>query len=191
MKLPPLNRPRAAGAAAVVGDRIVVVGGQADGRLVDTTEVFDGERWSDGADIPTPREHLAAASDGRFVYAVGGRALSPDKNTAALERYDPEADRSATDGPGSDMPTARGGLAAAIVAGNLFAVGGETPDAVLGDGRVLQHREQAGRNAPSMRTPRHGTTMDAIGRTIYSLGGAPKPGHATASATAEVLRLTR
>ena len=73
----------------MVGDRIVVVGGQADGRLVKTTEVFDGKRWSDGADIPTPREHLAAASDGQFVYVVGGRALSPDKNTAALERYDP------------------------------------------------------------------------------------------------------
>ena len=45
------------------------------------------------ASIPTPREHLAAASDGRFVYVVGGRALSPDKNTAAVERYDPERDR--------------------------------------------------------------------------------------------------
>ena len=33
--------------------------------------------------------------------------------------------------------------------------------------------------------------MAAIGRTLYSLGGAPQPGHATASATSEVLRLTR
>ena len=93
VRLPSLNRPRAAGAAAVVGDRIVVVGGQADGRLVDSTEVFDGKRWRIGADIPTPREHLAAASDGEFVYAVGGRALSPDKNSAALERYDPATDK--------------------------------------------------------------------------------------------------
>ena len=52
--LPPLNRPRAAGAAAVVGDRIVVVGGQADGRLVDTTEVFDGKRWSERREDPDP-----------------------------------------------------------------------------------------------------------------------------------------
>ena len=101
-----LNRPRVAGAAAVVGDRIVVVGGQADGRLIDTTEVFDGKRWSDGADIPTPREHVAAASDGRFVYVVGGRAMSPDKNSAALERYDPADDRWQRL---PDMPTGRGG----------------------------------------------------------------------------------
>jgi N-acetylneuraminic acid mutarotase/predicted Ser/Thr protein kinase len=188
VKLPPLNRPRVAGAAAVVGDRIVVVGGQADGRLVKTTEVFDGKKWSDGADIPTPREHLAAASDGKFVYVVGGRALSPDKNTAALERYDPEADRWQRL---PDMPTKRGGLAAAIVAGHLFAVGGETPTRVLGAVQSYGIASKAWSSAPSMRTPRHGTTMVAIGRTLYSLGGAQKPGHATASATAEVLRLTR
>ena len=79
-ELPSLNHPRAAAAAAVVGDKIVVVGGQADGKLVAETEVFDGEGWKDVAEIPTPREHLGAASDGRYVYAVGGRELSADKN---------------------------------------------------------------------------------------------------------------
>jgi hypothetical protein len=188
VSLPSLNRPRAAGAAAVVGDRIVVVGGQADGRLVETTEAFDGKRWSDGADIPTPREHLAAASDGHFVYAVGGRALSPDKNSGALERYDPADDRWERL---PDMPTARGGLAAAIAAGHLFAVGGETPTRVLGGVESYGVADEAWTTGPSMRTPRHGSTMAAIGRTLYSLGGAPRPGHASATATSEVLRLTR
>ena len=41
-----------------------------------------------------------------------------------------------------------------------------------------------------MRTPRHGLAVAAIGRSLYALGGAPRPGHASASATAEVLRLT-
>ena len=74
--LPRLNHPRAAAAAAVVGDKIVVTGGQADGKLVPQTEVFDGDGWKDVADIPTRREHLGAASDGRYLYAVGGRELS-------------------------------------------------------------------------------------------------------------------
>ncbi len=87
--LPKLNHARAAAGAAVVGDKIVVVGGQADGKLVPQTEVFDGERWTDVAELPTPREHLGAASDGRYLYAVGGRALSADQNTGTLERYDP------------------------------------------------------------------------------------------------------
>ncbi|MDX6642624.1 MAG: hypothetical protein QOD76_586, partial [Solirubrobacteraceae bacterium] len=105
--LPKLNHPRAAGAAAVVGDKLVVVGGQASGKLVKTSEVFDGKSWKDAAGIPTPRDHLAASSDGRYLYAVGGRMLSADKNLASLERYDPSANswkklRS--------MPTPRGGL---------------------------------------------------------------------------------
>src|SRR4029079_9228181 len=90
--LPPLRHARGAAAAAVVGDRIVVVGGQADGKLVPETEVFDGRRWTDAAELPTPREHLGAASDGRYVYAVGGRRLSAADNVGAAEGYDPARD---------------------------------------------------------------------------------------------------
>ena len=186
-ELPSLRRPRAAGAAAVVGDRIVVVGGQADGGLIDTTEVFDGKQWSTGAKIPTPREHLAAVSDGDYLYAVGGRALSPDKNSAALERYDPATDRWQRL---ADMPNARGGLGAAIAGGPIFAVGGETSTRALGTVESYSIARDAWSSAPSMRTPRHGLAVAAIGRSLYSLGGAPRPGHASASATAEVLRLT-
>ena len=89
-ELPSLNHARAAAAAAVVDDKIVVVGGEADGKLVPRREMYDGERWTDVDEIPTPREHLGAASDGRYLYAVGGRKLSSDKNVAALERYDPQ-----------------------------------------------------------------------------------------------------
>jgi non-specific serine/threonine protein kinase len=187
-RLPSLNRPRAAGAAVVAGDRIVVLGGQERGRLVDTTEVFDGKRWSVGAKIPTPREHLAAASDGDLVYAVGGRALSPDKNSAALERYDPAADRWQRL---PDMPTARGGLGAAIAAGHLLAVGGESPTDALGKVESYSLADKTWSRASSMRTPRHGIAVAAIGRSLYALGGAPRPGHASASATAELLSLKR
>jgi non-specific serine/threonine protein kinase len=182
--LPSLNKPRAAGAAAVVGDRIVVVGGQADGRLLDTTEVFDGKRWRIAASIPTPREHLAAASDGRFLYAVGGRALSPDKNSPTLERYDPAGDRWQRL---PDMPTARGGLGAAIADGNLFAVGGESSTDSLGEVESYSLAGKKWSSVASMRTPRHGLAVAAIDRSLYALGGAPRPGHASASTTAEVL----
>ena len=188
VNLPSLHWPRAAGAAAVVGDRIVVVGGQAAGRLVEATEIFDGKRWRIGANIPTPREHLAAASDGKFVYAVGGRALSPDKNSAALERYDPSTNKWQRL---PDMPTARGGLGAAIAEGHLFAVGGETPTDVMGEVESYNLAKKTWSNAPSMRTPRHGIRVASIERSLYAIGGARKPGHASATPTTEVLRLTR
>ena len=60
-ELPPLMQPRAAAAAAVVDDRIIVTGGvDADGALLNTTEIFDGSSWKPGAPIPTPRQMLAA-----------------------------------------------------------------------------------------------------------------------------------
>ena len=105
-----------------MGDKIVVVGGQADGKLVRQTEVFDGKRWTDVAELPTPREHLAAASDGRYLYAVGGRDLSAAKNLPTLERYDP-ADDSWT--KLDDMPDAVGSVGAAYVDGLVVTVGGE------------------------------------------------------------------
>ena len=188
IELPSLNRPRAAGAAAVVGDRIVVAGGQANGRLVDTSEVFDGERWRVAANIPTPREHLAAVSDGEFVYAVGGRDLSPDENSPALERYDPAVDQWQQL---PDMPTPRGGLGAGVISGHLFAVGGERSTGVYG---TVESYDLAGgkwARAPTMRTPRHGIAVGSINRALYAFGGGTRPGHASSTATAEVLRLRR
>src|SRR6185295_3635661 len=120
------------------------------------------------------------------LYAVGGRNLGPDKNSAALERYDPAAN-SWQKLP--DMPTARGGLGAAIVAGHLFALGGETPTRALGAVESYDIARKDWSKAPSMRTPRHGIGVAAIGRSLYALGGAPHPGHASATATAEVTKL--
>ena len=119
------------------------------------------------------REHLAAASDGRFLYAVGGRDLSPAKNSPALERFDPAAD-SWERLP--DMPTARGGLGATIAGGRLFAIGGETATDVMGKVESFDIGAKSWSSAPSMRTPRHGITATAIGRTVYALGGATRPG---------------
>ena len=73
-------QPRAAAAAAVVGDRIIVTGGVgANGALLNTTEIFDGNSWTLGAPIPTPRQMLATASDGKLVYTVGGTNGKSDR----------------------------------------------------------------------------------------------------------------
>ncbi len=78
--------------------------------------------------MPTPREHLAAVSDGTYVYMIGGRFLSADKNSAAFERFDPE---SGTWTNLVDMPTPRGSYGATFVDGRIVVVGGEEPTQVL------------------------------------------------------------
>ncbi len=185
VELQRMNSPRVAGAAGVVGDRLVVTGGQANNELVPTTEVFDGKEWKVVSDMPTPREHLAAASDGRYVYAVGGRQLDPGKNLKALERYDAAADSWE---PLPDMPEALGGLGAAIVEGRLVAVGGETTNDVLGTTLVYDIADETWRPGPSLGTPRHGMTVVGAGDTVFAIDGARDAGHTGSSDITETLR---
>jgi N-acetylneuraminic acid mutarotase len=179
-----MNHRRVAGAAAVVGDKIVVVGGQADEELVTTTEVFDGSAWIEGADMPTPREHVAAATDGVYLYAVGGRALSSDKNLKTLERYDPEKNQWTRL---TQMPTARGGLGAAVVDGRLVAVGGEHSTGVFGTVEAYDIASDTWSTLAELETPRHGLAVAAVGNSLYAIGGATKPSHTSSTPTVEIL----
>src|SRR5207248_11805302 len=89
---PALHHARAAGAAAVVGDKIVVVGGRTGGRSVQEvkpTEVFDGKGWHDATDIPVPGDHLAAVSDGKYLYAIGGPSLHSSAKPKSGQRFAP------------------------------------------------------------------------------------------------------
>ena len=185
--LPSLNHPRAAAAAAVVGDKIVVVGGQADGKLVRQTEVFDGERWTDVAEIPTPREHLAAASDGRYLYAVGGRELSADKSSTAIERYDP-ADDSWTEL--DRMPQAAGGVSAAYAGGRVVAIGGEGATAASDAVHAYDIRNERWSRLPALPRARHGVAVAPVGDAVYAIGGATSAGHLGSTKEAEVLDLS-
>jgi non-specific serine/threonine protein kinase len=188
VELPHMRSPRAAGAAATVGDKLVVAGGQANDRLVPGVEVFDGKQWTPATDIPTPREHVAAASDGNFMYVVGGRDLDPDKNSAALERFDPSSD---TWEKLPDMPTPLGGLGAAIVEGRLLAVGGETSTDVLDTALAYDIARRKWSKAPSLRTPRHGMAVVSFGNTVYALEGARKAGHTESTPIAEALSFVK
>ena len=184
VELPPLTHPRVAHAAAVVGDKIVVVGGQADNQLIAPTEVFDGTKWADAAPIPTPREHLSATTDGTYVYAVGGRNLSSDKNTAAFERFDPATGAWQTM---PNMPTPRGGVAATFVDGRIVAAGGEEPTRVLATVEAYDVATGTWSPLPSLPAPRHGIALATVGNSIYAVGGAQRPTHAQSAATVEAL----
>ncbi len=186
-ELPPLEHARAAAAAAVVDDKLVVVGGQNDKQLVAQTEVFDGRSWKQAADLPTPREHLAAVSDGVYVYTLGGRFLSADENSAAFERFDPES--------GNweklvDMPTARGSYGAAFIDGRIVAVGGEEPTRVLATVEMYDIANKKWTTLAPINTPVHGQVVAAVGSTLYCIGGADRPTHESPVATVEALDFT-
>ena len=182
-----LNHKRAAAAAAVVDDKIVVVGGQADGELVPQTEVFDGERWTDSAEIPTPREHLGAASDGRYLYAVGGHDIPAEANSAAFERYDPKGD-SWTEL--EDMPEPVSGVGAGYAGGRIVAVGGEAAPGVSGEVYGYDVGGRQWSDLPALPTPRHGVAVTQVDNVLYATGGATEPGHFGPTDDVEVLDLS-
>ena len=172
VELPSLKHARAAPAAAVVGDKIVAVGGQSAKQLVPQTEVFDGSSWKDAADMPTPREHLAAVSDGTYLYAVGGRFLSSSKNTAALEQFDPASGKW-TKLVG--MPTPRGSYGATYIDGRIVAVGGEEPTQVVDVVEMYDIADGKWSTLTPMPTSRHAEVVATVGNTVYVIGGANRP----------------
>jgi serine/threonine-protein kinase PknK len=187
VELPSLTHARAAPAAVVVGDKLVVFGGQNAKQLVPQTEVFDGSSWKDAADLPTPREHLAAVSDGTYAYTIGGRFLSSDKNSAAFERFDPVSGKW-TKLVG--MPTPRGSYGATYIDGRIVVVGGEEPTRVLNVVEMYDITDGKWSTLAPMPTARHAEVVATVGNTVYVIGGANRPTHEGPIATVEALDFT-
>jgi non-specific serine/threonine protein kinase len=175
VELPPMPVARSVGGAAVIGNQIYVVGGQADGQLVPQTVVFDGSTWSEAAPIPTPRDYLKAVSDGNFLYAVGGRSLDDlSKNLGTFELYEPSTGKWKK---GPSMPTPRSGLGVDILNGRLFAAGGETATGALGTVEAFDvDTGSAWIPMPPLRTPRHNLAVQAVGPSLYAIDGGAVPG---------------
>lgn len=183
VELPHLLRPRGAAGAAVVGDRLVVAGGRDATLLVGPTEVFDGTRWEDRAPIPVPRDHLAAETDGRYLYAIGGRLLSPGRTSDVFERYDPASDAWETL---PAIPTARGGLGAALLGGRLVTAGGEDATGVYPQTEAYDIAAGTWTSLTEMARPRHGLALVTVGNAAYALMGGTRAGVAP-SASADAL----
>lgn len=122
----PLPEPLFAYALAAVGERIYLFGGSNGVRYLATTYIYDtvtGE-WSRGTPLAAPRAFLAASAIDDVIYVVGG--YDGVREYARCDAYDPALEGSAG-GPWrarADMLAARAGMATAVVAENLYVIGG-------------------------------------------------------------------
>lgn len=169
--------PRAAHAAAVIGDRLYVAGGANDSGSLRSLEVYSlrRDRWTRGPGFPGPaRNHTGGVASGGHFYVLAGRDSA---NLSAAERYDPRR-RSWEQVP--PLRTPRGGIAAvrlrdgriAVFGGEQLTPGGETIPAV----ELFDPRTRRWRALPDMRSPRHGLGGVALGRRVYAIEGGPSPG---------------
>lgn len=175
----PLPLPRGAHVGATDGTRIFLAGGVTlvgpSRQLVAPVHVYDPrtDAWSQGADMPTPRDHLAGdLLDGVF-YVAGGRALTLETNTGALEAYDTRADAWRAL---AAMPTPRGGVAGAFLQGRLFVAGGEGPGGTFAEVESYDPRTGAWRSWPGLPHARHGVAVEALGARLHVVGGGEQPG---------------
>jgi len=187
VKGPPLHHARAAAAAVVVGNQIVVVGGRTGGRFpaeVKSTEIFNGKSWHDAPAIPVPGDHLAAVTDGTYVYAIGGRTLVPTANHSAVQRFDPATGHWTQLTP---LPVADSDIGAAYISGQLITFGGENGLTVYNTVRDYNLASKTWSTLAPLPDPRHGMAVAVVGNTIYAMDGASLPLHNGSTRTLQYL----
>ncbi|CAE8615186.1 unnamed protein product [Polarella glacialis] len=163
-------------AAAVLDGQLYALGGSArGGNALDTVERFDpGAGWQRAPSMTTERTGLAAAVLDGQLYALGGYARGGNarggKDLDTVERFDPRAGWQRA----PSMPTKRYDLAAAVLDGQLYALGGHDDDFYGGNAldTVERFDPRAGwQRAPSMPTKRSGLAAAVLDGQLYALGG--------------------
>ncbi len=170
--LPNLEHARQEVAAAWLGGALYVVGGfGADG-----STLASAERWREGAeawealpDMPIGVNHPAAvAIDGRLV-VVGGFAGPGLRNPVdATQVFDPETQAWSLAAP---MPSARGALAATVVADRLVAVGGARAGVAVADVAAYDAASDAWTAWPAMPSARDHLGVAEVDGRLHAVGG--------------------
>lgn len=168
---------RAAAGAATVGDRIYIAGGVGPGAsgLAETMMVFNPSAgaWSTEPGVPTLREHLGVGGGRDSVLVAGGRAPT---NLATLEIYDTATRQWTTPPRVPDMPTARGGIAAALVSSRFLVAAGGEAASTFDEAEAFDLENGEWIALPPMPTARHGLGVVAIDSRLYVIAGGPQPG---------------
>ena len=168
----PLPIPRAAGAAAWDGTRIIFGGGWSEGGPTDEVLALDSDGWHEVGRLSTAREHLGAASDGAGrTWFLGGRVAGLGTNLGIVDLVSPD---------GSQLLraelTPRGGVAGFWhPALGACLAGGEGPGGTNAEVECIDEQDRV-RALPRLEVPRHGLGAAVVGDAIHVVLGGPKPG---------------
>lgn len=172
-RLPDLPEGRMGHAMVAAAGKLYVVGGR--GR---TSRVLIYDRttgWSEGAEMPGRRDHLAAVVVQGKILAIGGRE---DRILRRVDVYDIGSN---TWTAGTDLPRATSGMAAELLGdGRVHVVGGEDPG-TLGGGVVDIHfvldlSTNTWSAGPEPLLPVHGAASDEVAGVMLVAGGARRQG---------------
>jgi N-acetylneuraminic acid mutarotase len=121
------ERRRGAGGVATYNGKIYYAGGIHDGQAVNWLDEYDpnANTWRRLPDMPTARDHFAAAVLDGKLWAIGGRGGPNAINspTGVNQAYDFATGTWSTGH--APLPTPRGGFAAAALGCEIIIIGGE------------------------------------------------------------------
>jgi N-acetylneuraminic acid mutarotase len=171
---------RSGGGTGVIDGKVYVAGGRPP--LGSDLAVYDpaADQWTVLPAIPTQRNHLGVgAIDGR-LYVAGGRFGGGvgSEMTDILEIYDPRTNAWTS---GAPLLAPRAGVAAAVLNGCLFLLGGEGNDAdprgVFEQNEVYDPGTNSWRSLAPIPLPVHGLTYAGVlDGSLYLASGATRRG---------------
>jgi N-acetylneuraminic acid mutarotase len=171
-QLTPMPTARQEVAAAAHGGRVWVIGGFGPGaEPVATVEMFDPTQniWETRASLPEPLHHATAAVVGDRLFVIGGFTGGRMRWTPVDTIYEFVARREAWE-PRAAMPTARGGLAVAVLAGRIHALGG-SGQSVSNAHEVYDPATNRWTRLNPMPTARDHLAAVAFEGRVWALGG--------------------
>lgn len=195
---PNLPGVRFASAAALFNDRLHVIGGwnysNTSSASLATQSAFDlgSQSWlaMPLAELPSARNAAAAAViDGKLCVAGGrspGIRAADQQPLAAFDCYSAATNSWTTE---ASLPTARGSLAAAVLAGKLYTFGGETAARTVSD--AVERYDPVTRSwqaQTAMPFAAHGLAAVTVGDAIYVMGGFTRTSDAVGSESRQLWR---
>ncbi|MCC5835776.1 MAG: choice-of-anchor D domain-containing protein [Opitutales bacterium] len=186
----PEERRRGSAGATVYNGKIYMAAGNTHGhgQGIDTTvswfDVYDPltNIWTALPDAPRARDHTQLIEAAGLLYLVGGRVGGdPDDFFAAtvpeVDVYDPIANSWSSLPAENNLPTPRGGIAAARQGPWVVVAGGESgqPEAHA-EVEGFHVHDQVWEDFPSLVQARHGTGMVNVGNHLYIVAGSGSKG---------------
>ncbi|KAL2375142.1 kelch repeat-containing protein [Blastomyces gilchristii SLH14081] len=137
--------------------------------------------------MPAPRDHAGGVTVGSKLYVVGGRDARVLKDTVFVLDMD-DVERGWMEEERARMPTARAGLAAAVLGKRIYTFGGEgneeVASGVFNQTEVFDVEKRVWERLGPMAEPRHGISAVGVegnchghgGGVIYIPGGSVEEG---------------
>uniref|UniRef100_A0A914XN82 BTB domain-containing protein n=1 Tax=Plectus sambesii TaxID=2011161 RepID=A0A914XN82_9BILA len=152
------NNPRAYHAMAVVGHKILIVGGYDGSEYYNSVRCWDSHTglWSEAAPMYSARCYVCAATLDGLVYACGG--FDGQSRLATAEKYDPKRNQWTLI---HSMNRSRSDAAASAYQGRLYVAGGFNGETVLASVEMYIPESDLWIEVAEMSSPRSGLGLIA------------------------------